>query len=134
MFADILSQATKLDARIGRSQFVRVLESHGLQRDDERLADIMAWLESDERPLRESDIQYLRQKSDLVERAFNGNLIVGRSNVWGAVLQGHASAQASERAREREFSAPVCITLSLPSLSNPLRPPRSPTSSTLPRS
>ena len=77
MFADILSQATKLDARITRPQFVRVLESHGLQRDDERLADIMAWLDSEERPLTEPDIQTLRKKSDLVERAFNGNLIVG---------------------------------------------------------
>jgi len=57
-------------------QFLRVLTAHGLLQDDERLSKIMDYINASDVDLTEKDVAFIRARSNLVERALNGRLII----------------------------------------------------------
>ena len=76
LFDQLVQEAVRAAPTLSRRQFLRVLGAHGLMPDDERLAQVMAYIDASDADLTEKDVDFIRTKSNLVERALNGRLAV----------------------------------------------------------
>ena len=76
LFDKLVQEAVKAAPTLSRRQFISVLAAHGLMSDDERLMQVMSYIQASDADLTESDVDFIRTKSNLVERALNGRLII----------------------------------------------------------
>ena len=76
LFQTLVQAAVKTAPKLSRRQFLKVLTANGLLEDDERLIAVMEYIKSSDRDLLEEDVEFIRARSNLVERALNGRLII----------------------------------------------------------